>query len=140
MAILFHLTYSPLEQPVTTSSLSDRPARVLFLGTPSNAVALDRWTELQESLDLAGIETITTFEGEVDYAILTEDILDGYCTADEALILQKLRGRGVTCASTCAGPKQILAALAESSADVAAVVPISAARGRTYGRAVRSAV
>jgi len=125
---------------VTTSSLSDRPARVLFLGTPSSTVALDRWTELQERLDLAGIETTTAFEGEVDYAILTEDILDGYCTAAEALTLQKLRARGITCASTCAGPEQILAALAEASADVASVVPISAARGRTYGRAVRSAV
>lgn len=125
---------------MTTSSPSDRPARVLFLGTPSDAVALDRWRELQESLDLAGIETITAFEGEVDYAILTEDILDGYCTTAEALTLQKLRARGVTCASTCAGPEQILAALAEASADVASVVPISAARGRTYGGAVRSAV
>jgi len=125
---------------VTTSSFSDRPARVLFVGTPSSTVALDRWTELQERLDLAGIETTTAFEGEVDYAILTEDILDGYCTAAEALTLQKLRARGVTCVSTCAGPEQILAALAEASVDVASVVPISAARGRTYGRAVRSAV
>ena len=125
---------------MTTSSLSDRPARVLFLGIPSNSVALDRWTELQERLDLAGIEITTAFEGEVDYAILTEDILDGYCTAAEALTLQKLRARGITCASTCAGPEQILAALAEASADVAPVVPISVARGRTYGRAVRSAV
>ncbi|MBS9375440.1 hypothetical protein [Rhodococcus sp. B50] len=122
---------------MTTSLLSDRPARVLFLGTPSNAVALDRWTELQERLDDAGIETTTAFEDEVDYAILTEDILDGYCTAAEALILQKLRARGITCASTCAGPEQILA---EASADVASVVPISAARGRTSGQAVRSAV
>ena len=125
---------------MTTSSLSDRPARVLFLGTPSSTVVLDRWTELQERLDLAGIETTTAFEGEVDYAILTEDILDGYCTAAEALTLQKLRARGITCASTCAGPEQILAALAEASADVAPVVPISAARGRIYGRAVRSAI
>ncbi|MCD2119538.1 MULTISPECIES: hypothetical protein [Rhodococcus] len=125
---------------MTTSSLSDRPARVLFLGTPSNAVALDRWTELQERLDLAGIETTTAFEGEVDYAILTEDILDGYCTAVEALILQKLRARGITCASTCAGPEQILAALAETSADVASVVPISTARGSTYRHAASSAV
>jgi len=125
---------------VTTSSLSDRPARVLFLGTPSSTVALDRWTELQERLDLAGIETTTAFEGEVDYAILTEDILDGYCTAAEALTLQKLRARGITCASTCAGPEQILAALAETSADVASVVPISAARGSTYRHAVSSAV
>ncbi|WP_228525405.1 hypothetical protein [Rhodococcus rhodochrous] len=125
---------------MTTSSFSDRPARVLFVGTPSSTVALDRWTELQERLDLAGIETTTAFEGEVDYAILTEDILDGYCTAAEALTLQKLRARGVTCVSTCAGPEQILAALAEASVDVASVVPISAARGRTYGRAVRSAV
>ncbi|MCT7291400.1 hypothetical protein NVV99_10630 [Rhodococcus sp. PAE-6] len=125
---------------MTTSSLSDRPARVLFLGTPSSAVALDRWTELQDRLDLAGIETTTAFEGEVDYAILTEDILDGYCTAAEALTLQKLRARGITCASTCTGPEQLLAALAETSADVASVVPISAARARTYGRAVGNAV
>ncbi|WP_301847460.1 hypothetical protein [Rhodococcus pyridinivorans] len=110
------------------------------MGTPSSTGALDRWTELQKRLDLAGIETTTAFEGEVDYAILTEDILDGYCTAAEALTLQKLRTRGITCASTCAGPEQIMAALAEASADVASVVPISAARGRTYGRAVRSAV
>ncbi|MFF3181304.1 hypothetical protein ACFYVD_15885 [Rhodococcus pyridinivorans] len=95
---------------------------------------------MQERLDLAGIETTTAFEGEVDYAVLTEDILDGYCTAAEALILQKLRTRGITCASTCAGPEQILAALAETSADVASVVPISTARGSTYRHAASSAV
>ena len=125
---------------MTTSSLSDRPARVLFLGTPSNPVTLDRWTELQEHLDVPGIETTTVAEGEFDYAIVTEDVLDGYCTAAEALTLQKLRARGVTCASTCTGPEQVLAALAEASADVASVVPISAATGRVSGLAVGNAV
>lgn len=125
---------------MTTSSLSDRPARVLFLGTPSDPVDLGRWTELQVHLRAASIEITSSFEDELDYAIVTEDVLDGYCTAGEALTLQKLRSRGITCASTCAGPEQILAALAEASAEVAPVVPISAAKGRASGHAVRDAV
>ncbi|MEU5842312.1 hypothetical protein [Rhodococcus sp. NPDC047139] len=125
---------------MTTVSPSDQSARVFFLGTPSHPVALDRWTALQEQLGASGVETTTDLDGEIDYAIVHEDILDGYCSVAEALALQKLRARGITCASSCAGPEQILAALAAASSEFAPVVPISTAKGRIFGRSVRSAV
>lgn len=82
-----------------TSTPSDKPTRVLFLGTPGSDDT-DRWTELHTRLAAVHVETTHTLDGELDYAIVTEDILDGYCTAEEALALQKLRARGVAWVST----------------------------------------
>ena len=80
-----------------TKSAPDMPLRVLFLGIPTDPDELTRWTQLRTSIAVAGIETTCSLElHDADCVIVTEDVLDGFCTAAEAAALQRLRGQGVT--------------------------------------------
>lgn len=119
---------------MTNSVRDTQQIRVLFLGAPTDPVEADRWTEFRSRFADAGIEITSEVDDDLDYAIVAEDILDGYCTAAEALSLQKLRVREVSYSSTCADPGQIVTALLHSIPGAAPVVPISTASTRIFGR------
>lgn len=105
------------------TSPSDRPNRVLFLGTPDDP---ERWAELNSRLVALGFETTHSLDDDLGYAVVTEDILDGYCTADEALALQKLHSRAVPWVSNGAGVDRIVAAVTQADDDEGADSTISA--------------
>ncbi|MDF3308850.1 hypothetical protein P3H15_27925 [Rhodococcus sp. T2V] len=76
-----------------------RSRRVLFVGNPTRYNDVSQWAMVRQWVALHGLEPIREFEGDVLCVIVTEDILDGRCSAKESDTVQRARALGVPCIS-----------------------------------------
>lgn len=67
--------------------------RVLCIGNSDSLAEAARW------LTSNGLEPTRMPDGELVAAVATEDVLDGLCTATEAIAMQHVRARDVPCVS-----------------------------------------
>ncbi|MFC9553324.1 hypothetical protein ACFTWF_20960 [Rhodococcus sp. NPDC056960] len=76
-----------------------RSRRVLFVGNPTRYNDVSQWAMVRQWVALHGLEPIRELDGNVLCVIVTEDILDGRCSARETATVQQARALGVPCIS-----------------------------------------
>ncbi|MFC0450881.1 hypothetical protein [Rhodococcus jostii] len=76
-----------------------RSRRVLFVGNPIRYNDVSQWAMVRQWVALHGLEPIRELDGDVLCVIVTEDILDGRCSAKETDAVEHARALGVPCIS-----------------------------------------
>lgn len=72
-----------------------RSRRVLFVGNPARYVEVSYWAMVKQWMVVHGLEPVRNPDGDVLCVVVTEDVLDGVCSTQDAETIERLRGRGV---------------------------------------------
>lgn len=71
--------------------------RLLFVGHP-DATEISEWTAVHATAVQSGWTTTRRFTpGRIAFAVVSEDVLDGMCSATEAGVMQDVHDAGVRC-------------------------------------------
>ncbi|NLV80951.1 MAG: hypothetical protein GXY65_16730 [Rhodococcus sp.] len=71
--------------------------RLLFVGHP-DATEISEWTAVHATAVQSGWTTTRRFTpGGIAFAIASEDVLDGMCSATEAEVMQVVHDAGIRC-------------------------------------------
>jgi hypothetical protein len=79
--------------------------RLVLVGSPTEATAVERWAAVLRWAAHHGWETTSRVGGgPIRYAIATEEVLDGLCSPTEAAVLHAVHTAGIRCVSVYEAP------------------------------------
>lgn len=72
-----------------------RSRRVLFIGNPTRYKEVSHWAMVKQWMVVHGLEPVRKIDGPALCAIVTEDVLDGIGSPQDALTVQHAREQGI---------------------------------------------
>ena len=84
-------------QPSAVAGGRNVTRSVLFIGNPSTVTEVTHWAAVRHWTVEQGLKPVRELQADVLYAIVTEAVADGSCASADAVVVQRVRARGLDC-------------------------------------------